>query len=86
MKFRTLASALAVVVIPAAVLAAQDAPTRKADYDTRKVCRVDRTTGSRLGGVQRCRSKAEWDQARQESRRVVDRMQGMKADTCPPAC
>jgi hypothetical protein len=73
------------VVIPIAVLGAQEPAARK-DINARKVCRVDRTTGSRLGGVQRCRSKAEWDQARQESRRVVDRMQGNKADTCPPAC
>jgi len=83
--FRTLASALAVVVVPIAVLGAEP-PAPKSDYDNRKVCRVDRNTGSRLGGVQRCRSKAEWDQARQESRRVVDRMQGMKADSCPPVC
>lgn len=82
---RTLVSAAAVVLIPIAVVGAEP-PTPKSDYDNRKVCRVDRNTGSRLGGVQRCRSKAEWDQARQESRRVVDRMQGMKTDSCPPVC
>jgi hypothetical protein len=86
MILRSLASALAVVVIPAALLAAQAPPTRTSDYEGRRVCRVDNKTGSRLGGVQRCRSKAEWDQAKQESRRVVDRMQNMKPDTCPPYC
>jgi len=84
--FRTLAAATAVVVIPIAVVGAEAPPARTSDYDTRKVCRVDGRTGSRLGGVQRCRSKAEWDQARQESRRVVDRMQSMKVDACPPSC
>jgi hypothetical protein len=85
-KLRTLAAAVAVVVIPIAVRGAETPPSRTADYDARKVCRVDSKTGSRLGGVQRCRSKAEWDQARQESRRVVDRMQGNKSDSCPPVC
>lgn len=86
MIVRVLATALAVVVIPIAVLEAEAPPSQKSEYDNRKVCRVNRNTGSRLGGVQRCRSKAEWDQARQESRRVVDRMQSMKADACPPNC
>jgi hypothetical protein len=86
MGLRTLASALAVVVIPIAVVGAQTPPVRTSDYEGRRVCRVDSKTGSRLGGVQRCRSKAEWDRSKQESRRVVDRMQNTKVDTCPPYC
>jgi hypothetical protein len=75
MKLKALSAAiLAVVAVPFAVQGAegQAAPSEK------RYCEVNQPTGSRLGAVRRCRTKAERDAAKAESRRVVDRIQSGK--------
>lgn len=80
--FRALSAAIAVVAVPV-VVGAQ--PIIEPHNDsTRKICRVDTTVGSRLGGVRRCRTKAEWDAEKAEARTVVDRVQNMRPIYCAP--
>jgi hypothetical protein len=86
MLVRRLISTLAVIAIPVAVIGAEPAPRSRDNPSTRKVCEVRGETGSRLGNVRVCRTKAERDQAKLESRRVVERIQNMRADRCPPQC
>jgi hypothetical protein len=75
---RAVLAALAVVAVPIAVQGAEGprATTRPA---AKRTCQVDLQTGSRLGGVRRCRSAEEREAAKQEARTVVDRIQSMKA-------
>lgn len=80
--FRALSAAIAVVAVPV-VLVAQPVIEPRND-STRKICRIDNTVGSRLGGVRRCRTKAEWDAEKAEARTVVDRVQNMRPQTCGP--
>jgi hypothetical protein len=72
---------LAVAVLPLTAYAAAEPAAKNSDYYTKRICKVTRTTGSRLGGVRRCRTQAEIDQARAEDRQVIERIQSMKA-TC----
>ena len=83
MYLRALAAALAVIAVPIAVQGAEG-PRQTTNPQAKRTCEVDVPTGSRLGGVRRCRTAAERDEARQESRRVVDRIQSMKPVMCVP--
>jgi hypothetical protein len=77
MLVRSLIAAAAVVAIPIAVVGQQ--PARKArDDSTRKICEIRGTTGSRLGTVRVCRTKAQWDEVRAEERAVIERVQNRK--------
>jgi hypothetical protein len=80
--FRAHSAAIAVVAVPV-VLVAQPVIEPRND-STRKICRVDGEIGSRLGGVRRCRTKAEWDAEKAEARTVVDRVQNMHVSHCVP--
>jgi hypothetical protein len=80
---RALLAAAALIAIPIAVQGAEN-PSQRPDDTTTKVCEVNLATGSRLGGVRRCRTRAEREQAKQEARRVVDRMQAFKPTMCAP--
>ena len=59
------------------------APAQKSDDSTRIVCEVTHPVGSRLGGVRRCRTQAEWAAYRLEVRDTVDRIQSGGATQCP---
>jgi len=85
---RTFVAAVAVIAIPLAVVGAQSQQpaSRKSDHSTKKVCDVAQPTGSRLGGIRRCRTAAEREEHKAEARQVVDRIQMMKPTMCPPAC
>ena len=85
MILRTFVAAVAVVAIPMAVLDAEP-PAKPSDDSTKRICEVTGTIGTRLGNVRRCRTKAEREEAKQEARRVVDRIQNMKPTMCPPNC
>jgi hypothetical protein len=74
---------IAVLAVPVAVQSAE-APARKAEDSTRVVCEVTHPPGSRLGGVRRCRTQAEWAQYRAETRDVVHRIQAEGATFCDP--
>lgn len=82
MKLAAIAAAIAVVTIPIAVQGAQG--PAKASPPQKRTCDVNVPTGSRLGGVRRCRTAAERETAKQEARAVVDRIQAMKATICTP--
>ena len=49
-----------------------------------RYCDASVPTGSRLGAVRRCRTKTEREQARQEARTTVERIQAMKPTLCAP--
>jgi hypothetical protein len=83
MHLRVILSSLAIVAAPIAV-GAEQPRSRSPDYATKKICDTNVPLGSRLGGVRRCRTRAEIDEARAESRRVVDRVQSMKVVVCGP--
>lgn len=85
MYLRALAAALAVVAVPFAVQGAEG-PRQTSNPKAKRTCTVELQIGSRLGGIRRCRSADEREAAKQESRTVVDRIQSMKATTCPPNC
>jgi hypothetical protein len=78
---RAFIAAAAVIAIPMAVVGAQQPARTKSQYNTKRVCDVAIPTGSRLGGVRRCRTAAERELAKQEARQVVDRVQMFKP-TC----
>jgi hypothetical protein len=82
---RTLAAAIAIVAVPIAVQGAEG-PRRTTNSQAKRTCEVDVPTGSRLGGIRRCRSAEEREAAKQEARTTVDRIQSMKATMCPPNC
>jgi hypothetical protein len=79
---RTLTAAVAVVAIPIAVLGA-DRPAKSGEND-RRVCEVTGVIGTRLSNVRRCRTRAEREDAKQEARRVVDRIQSNRPSLCAP--
>lgn len=81
MKFAAIAAMLAVVGVPVTVQGMQ-APTRAPAE--KRYCEANVPTGSRLGAVRRCRTKAEREQARQEARTTVERIQSMKPTLCAP--
>lgn len=78
MKLSLAAAALAVVAIPLAIQGADGQTTQKEPKEKR-YCEVTQQIGTRLGGIRRCRTKTEREEARQESRTVVDRIQNQKA-------
>lgn len=73
MKFRYLLVAALTVSLAAPVLAAdekdQDAPKEK------KICRVERTTGSLVNQRRICMTKAEWDQLAAQTKKDVEDIQ-----------
>lgn len=75
MKLKAIfAAAIVVVSVPLTIQGAegQTPPSEK------RYCEVNLPTGSRLGAVRRCRTKAERDAARAESRNTVERIQSGK--------
>lgn len=84
MIIRTFVAAAAVIAIPMTVVGAQQPGPAKSQYSTKRVCDVAIPTGSRLGGIRRCRTAAEREQAKQEARGVVDRIQMFKPTCAGP--
>ncbi len=81
---RNVIATLAVVAIPIAVNGAEGPSAKPDQYYTKRICEASTTTGSRLGTTRRCRTKAERDQAKAETRRVIERVQTMKPTFCGP--
>ncbi|HYD12216.1 MAG TPA: hypothetical protein VEC11_05160 [Allosphingosinicella sp.] len=84
MKLTAIAASIAVIAVPIAVQGAQ-APT-KTNPPPKRICTVQQTLGSRVNNVRSCRTREEREAAKQEARQTVDRVQAMKATTCPPNC
>jgi hypothetical protein len=75
---------LVMAAAPAAESTAPDAAARASAYSTKKICREEVDLGTRLGGKSICRTKAEWDAIRLESRRVTERIQAGPSACVPP--
>jgi hypothetical protein len=79
MSVRALLAAIAVVSVPIAVNGAEPGTAQqKVSPQTKRVCRVSPEPGSRIRSVRTCRTAAEDEDARQERRRVIDRIQTNK--------
>jgi hypothetical protein len=76
---RFLIAAVAVAAIPLSIASAEN--SGKSSSAEKKICKVDKETGSRLGGVKRCRTRAEMEALKQESRTQIDRVQALKTHT-----
>ena len=74
---RIFLAATAVVAIPLAVAGNAQAPTESRDTEKR-TCEVDQPTGSRLGGVRRCMTRAERAQLRADTQKNTERIQSQK--------
>lgn len=84
-KVRALAAASTVIFGSLAIQnVAAEAPAQKNDDPNRVTCEVSHPVGSRLGGVRRCRTQAEWAQYRAEARTVMNRIQAEGATRCVP--
>jgi hypothetical protein len=81
-KLTAIAAALAIIAVPIAVQGAEG-PTKAAPPEKRS-CEVTLPMGSRLGGIRRCRSKAERDAHKAEARTTVDRIQALRPTFCEP--
>jgi hypothetical protein len=84
--FRRLVIAAFVVSSVPLSAAEADSPKRPDSYSTKKICKVDKETGSRLGGVKRCRTRAEMEALKRETRLTVEKIQAFKPTMCPPDC
>jgi hypothetical protein len=70
---------VASLILPAATAAAN--PTKKQQdeaYRTKKICKSETMLGSRLAGQTKCRTRAEWDAEKAETRRTIERIQDFK--------
>jgi hypothetical protein len=84
MRALTLIAALSVLSVPAA--AAAEAPKGEADdYRTKKICKIERPIGSRLGGVKRCRTRAEEAEYKAQARQQMDKIITSGNMRCRPA-
>jgi hypothetical protein len=68
-------AALVMAAAPASESTAPDAAARASAYSTKKICREEVDIGTRLGGKRICRTRAEWDQIKSESRKTTERIQ-----------
>jgi hypothetical protein len=66
---------LVMAAAPTSESTAPDAAARASAYSTKKICREEVDLGTRLGGKRICRTKAEWDAIRAESRRTTEKVQ-----------
>ncbi len=74
---RIFLAAVAVVAIPLTAAGYAQAPTESKET-AKRVCEVDQATGSRLGGVRRCMTRAERAQAKADSQKATERIQSQK--------
>jgi hypothetical protein len=54
---------------------AQQARSKGSDYSNKKICKLEKRNGSRLGAKRTCKSQAEWDQIARESRLTAENIQ-----------
>jgi hypothetical protein len=66
---------LVMAAAPASESTAPDATARASAYSNKKIRREETDIGTRLGGKRICRTKAEWDAIRAESRKTVEKVQ-----------
>ena len=78
MSVRALLAAIVVVTVPIAVNGAEPQQSSTPDPQAKRTCTVRTEIGSRLNRVRTCRTAAEREAAKQEQRRVIDRIQADK--------
>lgn len=79
MSVRALLAAAIVVSVPIAVNGAEPQTTSTTpDPQAKRICTVRAEIGSRIKSIRTCRTAAETEEARQEQRRVIDRVQANK--------
>ena len=79
MSVRVLLAALAAVSVPIAVNGAEpQTHQQKVSPQAKRTCTVRPEIGSRINTIRSCRSRAETEEARQEQRRTIDRVQANK--------
>lgn len=78
MSVRALLAAVAVISVPIAVNGAEPQARSNPDPEAKKTCTVRTELGSRLNRIRTCRTAAEREAAKQEQRRVIDRIQADK--------
>ena len=78
MSVRAILAAIVVISVPIAVNGAEPQTQTKPDPQAKRVCTVRTEIGSRLNAVRTCRTAAEREAAKQEQRRVIDRIQADK--------
>ena len=79
MSVRALLAAVAVISVPIAVNGAEPQTQGKtSDPQAKRTCTVRTEIGSRLNRIRTCRTDAEREAAKQEQRRVIDRIQSDK--------
>lgn len=79
MSLRAVLAAIVVVSVPIAVNGAEpQTGQQKVNPQTKRTCTMRPEPGSRINTVRVCRSAAEDEEARQERRRVIDRIQNNK--------
>jgi hypothetical protein len=72
---KALVSLLAVALVAGPALAEKPEKQKDDTYRTKKICRTQTTIGSRLAGTQVCRTRAEWEELKLQSRRTTERIQ-----------
>ena len=73
--------AAALVATAAVAQAPNEGTTRAApgnDDPNEVICVSQETTGSRVNRVRICRTRQQWTESRQETRKTIDRVQSMK--------
>jgi len=76
MKLTPIFAAIAVVAVPFAVHGTQTPAS--APPATKRICTITPTIGSRVNNTRRCQSREEREEAKQEARKTVDRIQTFK--------
>jgi hypothetical protein len=81
---RVLLAAGAVALLPVAPGATEIPRPDDAASGEKRICKVQREIGSRLGGVKKCRTQREWDELQRETRTGIDKIQIHGASVCFP--
>lgn len=70
---------LLLTLAQATAAAPQSAPDTLPADPNKKICVIEEETGSRLSGKRVCRTKAEWEQLKQQGRAMADRQRNTGA-------
>jgi hypothetical protein len=76
---RALLAGVAIIAIPIVAASAQTHSIVRNDPPAKRICEVRTTIGTRLGNTVSCRTKAERDQLKKDSREVAERVQMQRA-------
>jgi hypothetical protein len=81
MRLLTLSATSAVLVATAALAQPADEARGPENDPNQIVCIKEKQIGSRLATQKVCRTRAQWEQYRSQTRQVIERVQNNKATT-----